>query len=550
MKTGLLTIDFLTLQETNVIQDSTDGLTDRSVQIGGIETTCDTATVELLRDNILGLADRIVPVQFQYKSSYNGFYRVMNVSAATDKWYNSATAVAWQATLKRIGPDNTVDVESRLANIVRANDFSLTGERWHAPAINHRTYFTGSTAGTPLTRVTDAGSITVYRGIPAGVNPRWGVSVANFPAGRVRFFNNGTELLAPRQLLPTTGWELSNGLVRIRPATAGTTTLLVAHYDGTAWREKSWDIRIAGDSLVPATHFTTVNLVRRNHEVAAIRIHAVQPSNGNRVIIDLLVRRGSRSVEGYVQRTTSGDIVVCPDVSEPNTTATGYVIATNEDVDGLRYIVGSAKTFTNSSGGVLRSSTTTLDFWISAEVPQLDIGGISNIGFETGTTTDWTQSNATLTSTTEQAKFGTRSGKLVSTAAAFPSASSLNFGTVTPVAQYRVSGWLFAPTALGSNAFIEIMWRNSSNAIISESVHSAALPVGAWTYFENTYTAPVGAVRAHRYAGIYNAATPVGTVMYVDDLRIRPITDPGDAANVLRDQYIGAMAETTEVVRR
>lgn len=373
MKTGLLTIDFLTLQETNVVQDSSSGPLDRTLQMAGIETTCDTPTVELLRDNILGLSDRAVPVQFQYKSSYNGFYRVTDVSAATNKWFNGATAVIWQATLSRIGPDNTVDVESRLANIIRVNNFSLTGERWHAPAIGHHTYFTGSTAGTPFTRTTDTGAITVYRGIPAGVNPRWGVSVANFPAGRVRFLTNSVEIMAPRQLLPVAGWELNNGLVRIRPAVVGTTTLLVALYDGTAWREKAWDIRLGTDLIAP-TNFQAVNVMRREHEVTSVRIVATQPVTGYRVLIDLVLRRGSRFIEGYVQRATSGDMTVVLDAPETTGVGTGYAYATSADANGNKFVVGSARTFTGIPGGLTRTATTVIDFWISAEIASAPVG--------------------------------------------------------------------------------------------------------------------------------------------------------------------------------
>lgn len=373
MKTGLLTIDFLTLQETNVVQDSANGPLDRTLQMAGIETTCDTATVELLRDNILGLSDRAVPVQFQYKSSYNGFYRVTDVSAATNKWFNGATAVIWQATLSRIGPDNAVDVESRLANIIRVNNFSLTGERWHAPAIGHHTYFTGSTTGTPFTRTTDTGAITVYRGIPAGVNPRWGVSVANFPAGRVRFISNSVEIMAPRQLLPVAGWELNNGLVRIRPAVVGTTTLLVALYDGTAWREKAWDIRLGTDLIAP-TNFQAVNVMRREHEITSIRIVATQPITGYRVLIDLVLRRGSRFIEGYVQRATSGDMTVVLDAAEATGVGTGYAYATAADANGNKFVVGSARTFTGIPGGLTRTATTVIDFWISAEIASAPAG--------------------------------------------------------------------------------------------------------------------------------------------------------------------------------
>lgn len=368
MKTGQLTIDTLTLQETNVVQDSTGDDT-RALRIAGLETTCDLATVEALRENLLGLAHRPVPISFEYKSSYNGYYRITDVSAETNKWFNGSTAVVWQMSLTRIGPVNTVDIESRLTNITRANDFSLTAERWHAPAREHLIYYTGATVGTPLTRTTDSGAMTVYRAIPAGVNPRWGATLSGFITGRVKFLSGGIEIVSARQLLINTGWELNNGLIRVRPATASDTTLAIAFYDGTAWRERNWDLLVAGSTVTPGSHFVAIHVTRRDHEAASVRIYASQPSNGNRVIIDLILRRGSRILEGQMQRTNSGDLAVTQDVADTVTNNTSYVISSSADANGLKMVVGSARSYTaHSDGGIQKSSTTFLDFWIGAEI--------------------------------------------------------------------------------------------------------------------------------------------------------------------------------------
>lgn len=552
MKTGILTIDILTLQETNVLQDSTDGPDERSIRIGGIETTCDTATVEVLRDNLLGLVDRVVPVTFERKSSYNGYYRVTDVSADTDKWFNGSTAMGWQITMLRVGPDNTVDVESRLANIVRANDFSLTGERWHAPAQSHLTYFTGSTVGTPLTRTSDTGAITIYRGIPAGVNPRWGATVTGFITGRVKFLSNGVELVAPRQLLGISGWELNNGLIRVRPAVSAGTTLAIAFYDGTAWRERNWDVRIAGSSVRPDTHITAVNLVRRNHEVAAVRIHASQPSNGQRVIIDLLLRRGSRILEGYVQRTTSGDITVAQDTAEPISAGTGYVYTSGEDVHGLRSVVGSARSFTSTDGGITKSTTTTLDFFIGAEIPKASAGG-SNPGFETGAVAPWSGTNGTVTVRSDTPKFGTYYGRVTATTGAvdlrIDHAESTTVGTAGR--SYTIAGWLRSPvTVAAGQAFVTLHWFNGASYMSSSGFAAPALSAGVWTPVVGSAVAPANTTNIGRQASLLAGVVSVGTILDVDSLQVRETIDSGDSASALRDQYIGAMAETTEVVRR
>jgi len=550
MKTGQLKIDILTLNETNIVQEATSGTTGvRTLRLIGIETKCDIEHVEVMRDNILSLNGRPVPVQFEYKASLNGYYRVTDVSVDTDKWYNGATAIGWSLNLERIGPDNAVDVESRLANIVRQNDFSLAGERWHAPAIGHYSYFVGAVGNTTVTRASEDGNIIVYRGIPAGVNPRWGSPVSSFVSGRVKFIANGVEIVGPRQLLSTTGWEINNGLVRVRPE-ASNASLLIAFYTGTTWQEQAYDIRLDGATMTPSARWRAVNVSRRDHEATSVRIVA-EESTGQRALIDLILRRGSRFVEGYVQQATSGTIAVALDLGNPVTAATGYAITNDIIGSNFRVAIGSARTFTTIAGGIQKSSTTVMDFWVGA-ITQSDVSPTLETGAESGTTTGWSAAAATLTSTTEQAKFGSRSYKITANnAAGFPSMSQVTPSDVVAGQQYTIYGWLYTPSTLPANAFIDIVWRNASNSVVSENITSVALTPGTWTYVEATHTAPATTVRATRLAGIQLNPTPAGTVMYVDELHIIPASGgSSDTGNALRDQYVGAMAESTEVVRR
>jgi hypothetical protein len=89
-----------------------------------------------------------------------------------------------------------------------------------------------------------------------------------------------------------------------------------------------------------------------------------------RASLDLTLRRGSRFVEGYLQTGTSATLAAYRSTLETNTSfaASGYVTATGDDADGNRFAVGSARTFTaHTNGGVIKSSATSLDFWIGVE---------------------------------------------------------------------------------------------------------------------------------------------------------------------------------------
>lgn len=369
MSLGILKVGSLTLNENYLISDATNASSgERTVQLSGIETFPGRtlAEVRAIADDITSMFGKTVPVTFSHKVDRNGYYAIEDVNVSNVNWDGEAASVAWGLGLTRIGPDNAVDIESRITHVVRANSFSLVGERWHAPSIGHAMYYIGAVAPSSVTRTGADGAIVVYRAIPV-VNPRWSCPVASFQSGRARFLSGGIERTGAGILLPTTGWEFNNGLVRVKPGTSGVTSLLVAAYTGGAWREKAWDVRIAGDTLVPGTHFMGVTLLRNDPEMVSVRILAIQPSSGQRVILDLSLRRGSRIVEGYVQRSTSGDLMVCLDALETFTdsSASGYVVASANDANGNMSVAGSAKTFTAAAnGGVFLTPATAMDFWL------------------------------------------------------------------------------------------------------------------------------------------------------------------------------------------
>lgn len=371
MAWGTLTIGSLVLKETDILEDVTNANTgERTVRVEGAETAPSSATIadiEAKQADIMGLMDRIMPVRFSRKAAYDGYYVATDTNTVYEKWQQGPGQVRWSLTLQRLGADNTVDFESRLANVMRGG---LTGERWHAPASGAYGYYVGTASPSALVRQGDTGPITVYRAIPAGVNPRWGCPVASYMGGAVRFYTGGVQRNSPGIPCAATGWEMNNGLVRVKPATTAGTTLFIAVWDGATWRERPWDIRIDGTSLLPATHFSSMAVTRLEPEAVSLRVVAKNPTNGNRVLVDLVLRRGSRFVEGYVQRTVSGDISAQLDVLEAWTDHGLYASATAVDANGLRWAGGSSKPFTiATNGGVSKTATTTLDFWAGAEPP-------------------------------------------------------------------------------------------------------------------------------------------------------------------------------------
>lgn len=312
-------------------------------------------------DGALGVQGSMIPVVFSEKTQRNGYYTVSSASGEVrDRRPLGIATVAWKISLQRHGAETDIDLESRLSGAVRQNDFSLAGERWSAPSIGHYAYYTGPTIPSAMTRETTDGTITVYRGVPAGVSPRWGCAVGDYMRGRVRVLTSGTERVGTAHPLAAGGWELSNGLVRVRPLASGG-TLEVASFTSGAWRPKAWWVQIDSTQI---TSWDSASVLRNDLEQCVIRL-AVARSPVGRAYLDLTLRRGSRTVEGYLQRGDSGTMSVYLAASETCTDSTSYVVRSTNDADGNQVIAGSARNFDpHASGGLTKASSTALDFYL------------------------------------------------------------------------------------------------------------------------------------------------------------------------------------------
>lgn len=364
---GTISIGRMTLRETVTAEETIHATTgERTLRLSGQEST-PPLTEAQLRDRhagLLGLHGALVQATFTDKTNLDGYYGVTDASAQLVNHQGEMQACTWDLALRRIGSVGEADLESRLTGIRRANDFSLTGEAWHAPAIGHQAYYVGASVPGTMSRTSADGGIIVYRSLPAGVSPRWGCPPSSYLLGRARFISDALERTGLLQPLPTTGWELSNGLVRVTPG--GTGTIVVAAWGGSAWETKNWSI----SDGTTVTAWDGLSLLRNDVEHVIVRLVREQgPGEGGRIVLDLGLRRGSRFVEGYLQRSTSATLSAFLASSETttNNAASGYVVATNNDVDGNRYTAGSARTFTNhANGGVSKAAVTALDFYLGA----------------------------------------------------------------------------------------------------------------------------------------------------------------------------------------
>ncbi|MFF4346815.1 hypothetical protein [Streptomyces sp. NPDC001530] len=540
---GDLQLGRIPLRETFTASES--GGSDRGLDLEGQESYPPLTRAQVIarHDGINSLIPgQVIPVTFTDKPERNGYYTVSSASSTYTEYLNETVTASWKVSLDRVGSDAETDLQSRLTGAVRLNDFALTGERWHAPPIGHYAYYTGATNATTMSRTGADGAITVYRGVPANVSPRWGCAPTSYLTGRVKVTTTGSqEVYGVDVPLAATGWSMSNGLVNV--TTSASATLDVQTYSGGAYASKLWNASVAG-SASSITSWDGATLLRNDPEMCILRL--TKGLSPGRATLDLTLRRGSRIIEGYLQVGTANTLCAYRSTAEAATNNTSYLVATNDDADGNKYAIGSARTFTaHANGGVIKAATTGLDFWIGAVASQATLN--SNPTFEVDTA-GWTATSATLTRSNAQAKYGTWSGLLTSTAAAAPRGETSQVA-VTTGAMYRASGWLFAPAAIPTGAGVNINWFDAAHAYLSTSSNSTVPATGAWLFYDQTFTAPANAAYATLVYSM--GGTPgAGVLLYGDDLRLRAATPSGDAATDLRDHYVAAMPEAVYGVRR
>lgn len=361
---GDIQLGRIPLRETFTATEA--GVGDRTLDLSGQENYPVLTRTQVIarHDGINALGDaQVIPVTFTDKPERSGYYSVKDASSTYTEQRTDLVTADWKVTLERLGSDSETDLQSRLTGAVRLNDFSLTGERWHAPPIGHYGYYTGATNPSTMTRASEDGTIIVYRGVPAGTSPRWGCPPASYLAGRARVTTSGQEVYGVDVPLAATGWALANGLVNVTTGASG--SLDVQAYTGSGWHSKEWNISVSG-SGGSITSWDGATLLRNDPEQAILRL--VKGLNPGRATLDLTLRRGARFVEGYLQVGSAATLAAYRTTLETNTSAaaSGYVTAAGNDADGNQFVVGSARTFTaHPNGGVQKAATTSLDFWIA-----------------------------------------------------------------------------------------------------------------------------------------------------------------------------------------
>lgn len=366
---GTVQVGRLVLRETFEIKaDVNAGTGVRTVTITGEESAPPLTETALLQRNedIMTMRDMIMPISWTNKSSFDGFYFIDDISASlVDYTHDEVKKFTWQIRAIRYGPDNSAEIESRLTGVKRQNEFGLDGEPWHAPSAGAYAYYTGSTRpANSFERDSEDGDVTIYRDIPPLINPRWTIATTDYRNGRARVKVDGLERTGTNMSDGNGSWEIGNGIVNATPGPSG--QLTIGAWNGSDYDTKNWNVSIGASGGPGVGDFPVMTVIRNDFEMATIRL--MRDQEPGRATLDLSVRRGSRFVEGYLESDISTTLGVWMHSAEASTAPAsgGYVVATSNDAEGHKGIVGSTRAFIaqTTRGGLHKNSSTFLDFFL------------------------------------------------------------------------------------------------------------------------------------------------------------------------------------------
>lgn len=133
----------------------------------------------------------------------------------------------------------------------------------------------------------------------------------------------------------------------------------------------------------------------------------------------------------------------------------------------------------------------------------------ANTGFETDTSS-WTSFGGTLTRDTTQHHDGVASGKFVPDGVTAIVGISSDQIPVQNGHIYRARGWL--RLSVSGTANLNVNWFDAHGTYISTSSGPAAVTANTWTFFQNDFTAPTGAVTAQLVPTL--TGTPASSVNF------------------------------------
>ena len=295
------------------------------VSLSGV-VEASTTVGNALRQQLLGLVDSpdepVVPIVFDGDENVNGFWRVRGADVELEGVTASKGMYRWSVSAEKVTGWQAPRIEDRSRGTLRPNSHGVSSTDAQSPSIGIPTAALGWSefTGLEIERPGRTSTMRVFYHPNSGTlqqyyndaTPSFFLPSTAYYDGAATIKQNGSAVVGRQIRQDSTGWEITNDLVTITPATStGSGVINVRHYSTKGGQPSTVGFLTAlifgvgsttgVTTIGKAAH--TVTVLRNQPEAVGVRLHFVSTGAGVPdwpLTMDLYLRRGQRWVEGVM----------------------------------------------------------------------------------------------------------------------------------------------------------------------------------------------------------------------------------------------------------
>ena len=357
----------------------TGGAGERTYSLSGVLAHTSANNLDLtenkyIRDELVSMSNSnyVYPFQYTGDTSVKGYVKVS--SASIDIARYGGAGITYNVELEWLGNPGEMRFESQFSGAIIDNNHSVssTDSQYFAPpsgafSIHIPSVGTG-TAPAVEDRVAsyEDGTQTIKyfsSGTLRNNNIEFECNPEDYLKGAVKISTNGKVRNGEYSTnLNVDQAKIENGLVKFELVNSNSQSrFTTALWDQDAFRSVKEYAVSKGSSQTEWDGFNSVQIIKNYPECGTLRFTSQANTDGSgRLVFDVSLRRGSRYFSLVVSSYgTADEIHIERTTAEAASAGTGYIVATSNDSEGNKYILGSPNTITNdlTNGGIHLTAT-------------------------------------------------------------------------------------------------------------------------------------------------------------------------------------------------
>ena len=380
LKIGRLTI----LSPSTLSMEGGAGAVNKTISLNGTLAVDDLDDAKYFRDELIAMSKMNIPVAFTYTGdiTLKGYCKVESANINIERY--SLGGITYSLDILWLGAPGEVNMESHFSGALIENSHSITSTtmQMHSPPRQHFNYYhTGTITNTE--REIYGGNNTLVKTASnlRATNATWNCEPENYYEGaveiKIKDYHDQLRLRTGRHSdnKPTDA-VIQNGMMKLVVLGDNTSQCRFTTYiydpdlDDYA-SAQTWAIS-ATSSETEWQSWQSIQILKNEPQIATIRLttHYNATTRDGRLVFDITMKRGARSIEFVASQWTSQQLNVKSTSVLAGTNATGYVAASSSNNEGNKYLIGSPSTYTadTTNLGIEVSGTTAVKGFIGAEV--------------------------------------------------------------------------------------------------------------------------------------------------------------------------------------